>query len=193
MGTRDLTEATTSATARGDLLHQVAHIYSMTPDTVPYQNGKTYSYFAVTLIPRAIWPDKPETGSANNFFAVAYGVSTEEGVKTSTFGVSLLGEAFINFGWLGVVFVMLLQGIVLGLFEHMFAGPRSGPGGTAVFIAFFIFFLNGIGSSAEMMFGGVLQNLICGSALLWWARDNGVRSLVKTHLGRMPEPTKSPT
>lgn len=187
-GSRGISEATTSATARGDLLHQVAHIYSMTPSVVPYQNGDTYSYFLVALIPRAIWPNKPATGNANNFFAVAYGVSTEEGVKTSTFGVSLLGESFINFGWFGVVLVMMVVGMVLGLLEFMFAGPQSGPGGAAVFIAFFIFFLNGIGSSAEMMFGGILQNLICGTALLWWARDNTAVSQRRSSLlpARLP-------
>ena len=112
-GARTFTEATSSATERGDFIHQVAHINSMTPAVIPYQYGETYSYFAVAFIPRILWPNKPLTGNANSFFAVAYGISTEEGVKTSTFGVSLLGEAFINFGWFGVVLVMMFQGIVL--------------------------------------------------------------------------------
>ncbi len=169
-GNRGLVEATSSATGRGDFIHQVAHIHSLTPSVIPYQFGETYSFFAVAIIPRIVWPDKPTVGSANNFYAVTYGITTEEGVERTTFGVSLLGEAFINFGWLGPIFIMMFQGIILSLLQHSFGESRSGAGGQAVFLAFFVFFLNGIGSSAEVMFGGILQNLICSCTLLWWAR-----------------------
>lgn len=174
-GSRDLAEATSSATSRADFIHQVAYIYSMTPSVVPYQYGKTYSFFAVSFIPRILWPDKPTAGSANGFYAVTYGVTSEEGAKTTTFGVSILGEAFINFGWAGVVFVMLLQGILIGALQYSFGTYESGPGGQAVFLAFFVYFLNGIGSSAEIMFGGILQNLICGYLILLWAREKPIR------------------
>jgi hypothetical protein len=174
-GSRDLAEATSSATSRADFIHQVAHIYSMTPSAVHYQYGKTYSFFAVSFIPRILWPDKPTAGSANGFYAVTYGVSTEEGARTTTFGVSILGEAFMNFGWAGVVFVMLLQGILIGALHYSFGSYESGPGGQAVFLAFFVYFLNGIGSSAEIMFGGILQNLICGYLILLWARERPIR------------------
>jgi hypothetical protein len=174
-GSRDLTEATSSASDRADFIHQVAHIYSMTPSEVPYQYGKSYSFFAVALIPRIIWPDKPLSGSANGFYAVTYGVTSEEGVKTTTFGVSILGEAFMNFGWAGVVLIMLFQGILIGAMQHSFGGQISGPGGQAVFLAFFVYFLNGIGSSAEIMFGGIIQNLICGYLILLWAREKPIR------------------
>jgi hypothetical protein len=174
-GSRDLTEATSSATSRADFIHQVAHIYSMTPTVVPYQYGKTYSFFAVAFIPRIVWPDKPTAGSANEFYAVTYGVTSEEGAKTTTFGVSILGEAFMNFGWAGVILVMLLQGILIGALQHAFGGQVSGPGGQAVFLAFFVYFLNGIGSSAEIMFGGILQNLICGYLILLWARQKPIK------------------
>lgn len=170
-GSHDLGEATSSATGRADFIHQVAHIHSMTPSVVPYQYGETYSYFAVALIPRVLWPNKPQAGNANGFYAVTYGLTSEEGAKITTFGISILGEAFINFGWLGVALIMLVQGLVISLLERMFGGLASGPGGQAVFIAFFIFFLNGIGSSAEIVFGNILQNLLCGYFLLLWARE----------------------
>lgn len=170
-GNRSLTEATAGAVGRTDFIHQVAHIHSMTPSVIPYQNGETYSYFLVSFIPRILWPDKPLTGTANAFYAVTYGITDEEGARTTTFGVSLLGEAFINFGWIGVVLIMLLQGLIISILEHIFGGLKSGPGGQAVFIAFFVFFLNGIGSSAEILFGNILQNLICGYFVLRWARQ----------------------
>ena len=170
-GNRDISEATSSATGRADFIHQVAYIYSMTPSVVPYQYGKTYSFFLVSFIPRIIWPDKPTAGSANGFYAVTYGITSEEGAKTTTFGVSILGEAFMNFGWAGVVLIMLVQGILIGAMQHSFGGKVSGPGGQAVFLCFFVYLLNGIGSSAEIMFGGILQNLLLGYVLLLWARE----------------------
>ena len=170
-GERDAAEATSSATSRMDLIHQFAHIYSYTPEIVPYQYGGTYSYFAVALIPRAIWPEKPQAGGANVFYAVAYNITSEEGAKKSTFGVSLLGEGYINFGLFGVVSIMALQGAVLILLQLIFGGPRSGAGGQAVFLAFFVFFLNGVGTSAEIFFGNILQNLLCSCVLLIWARE----------------------
>lgn len=175
-GTRNIGEATASASGRADFIHQVAHIHSMTPSVIPYQYGETYSYFAVALIPRVLWPDKPVAGNANGFFAVTYGLTSEEGAKTTTFGVSILGESFINFGWAGVVLIMLFQGLLIGALERMFGGLTSGPGGQAVFIAFFVFFLNGIGSSAEIVFGNILQNLLCGYFLLLWARERPEKS-----------------
>lgn len=187
-GRRNLAEATSSATSRADFIHQVAYIYSMTPDEVPYQYGRTYSYFAVALIPRALWPGKPQAGSANTFFATTYGLLTEEGAKTTTFGMSLLGEAFINFGWAGVVFVMLIQGLAIAALERMFGSRKSGAGGQAVFIAFFVFFLNGIGSSAEILFGNILQNLFLGYLLLWWAREKRKRSRLELTLQRPVAP-----
>ncbi|HEX8149716.1 MAG TPA: hypothetical protein VF591_21230 [Pyrinomonadaceae bacterium] len=170
-GDRELADATSDVTSRTDLIHQFAHIYSLTPEIVPFQYGGTYSYFAVALIPRAVWPDKPQAGSANSFFAVAYNITTEEGVTRTTFGVSLLGEGYINFGIPGVVFIMALQGVILIILQHIFGGAKSGAGGQAVFLAFFIFFLNGVGTSAEIFFGNIVQNLLCSCFLLWWARE----------------------
>ncbi len=175
-GSRDLAEATSSATGRADFIHQVAHIYSMTPSVIPYQYGRTYSFFLVSFIPRILWPDKPTVGSANAYYAVTYGITSEEGAKTTSFGVSILGEAFMNFGWAGVVLLMLIQGILIGAMQHSFGGRVSGPGGQAVFLCFFVYFLNGIGSSAEIMFGGILQNLLLGYLLLLWAREKPSKS-----------------
>lgn len=175
-GDRDLSEATSGATLRTDLIHQVAHIHAMTPAVVPHQHGETYSYFFVALIPRILWPEKPVAGTANSFFGISYGLQTEESAKTTTFGVSILGESYINFGWAGVGVIMLLQGLLLGVLHHVFGDPRSGPGGQAVFLAFFVFFLNGIGSSAEILFGNLLQNLVCGYFLLVWAREKHVQA-----------------
>ncbi|OLE51009.1 MAG: hypothetical protein AUG51_24890 [Acidobacteria bacterium 13_1_20CM_3_53_8] len=164
-------ESASDTTSRTDLIHQFTYIYASTPSRVPYQYGESYKYFAVALIPRALWPGKPEANNANNFYAINYGVSTEQVLESTTFGVTLIGEGYMNFGFFGVLLVMFMQGAILSLLEQIFAGPKAGAGGWAIFIASFVFFLNGIGSSAEVMFGAILQNLIFSSILLWWVRE----------------------
>jgi hypothetical protein len=88
-----------------------------------------------------------------------------------------MGEGFINFGPVGVAMVMMVLGAVLALMERTFGSERSGVGGQAIFLAVFISFLNGIGSSAEQMFGGSVQNLICSAFLIAWAR--GIPSIAR--------------
>jgi hypothetical protein len=169
-GEQSLTESTEQVASRTDLIHQFALVRSLTPSEIPYQHGATYTYFLVTLIPRAIWPEKPEAGSANKFFGVNYGLTTERGAERSTFGVSLLAEGYINFGWVGVILIMVFQGAFLTLLQRLFGEPRSGEGGQAVYVSFLVFFLNGIGSSADMLFGNVIQGALFSCALLWWMR-----------------------
>ncbi len=176
-GKRSLVESTADASSRTDLIHSFAHIYSFTPSIVPYQYGATYSYLTVAWIPRAIWPEKPIANYANNFYAVEYGISTEEGVKTSSFGATLMGEGFINFGVVGVAVVMIVLGLAISLMERVFGSEKSGVGGQAVFLAVFVYFLNGIGTSAELLFGGLVQNLVCGALIIALAK--GATSIVR--------------
>jgi hypothetical protein len=166
-----LSQSTEQATSRMDLIHQFALVCSLTPSEVPYQYGATYSYFLVTLIPRAIWPGKPEAGASNKFFGVSYGLTTEEGAARTTFGVNLVAESYINFGWAGVLSIMAIQGAFLCLLQRVFGEDNSGAGGQAVYVSFFVFFLNGIGSSADMLFGNILQSALLSCALLWWMRE----------------------
>ncbi|MCU1265057.1 MAG: hypothetical protein JWM21_1375 [Acidobacteria bacterium] len=169
-GRRDLAESTSDASVRTDLIHTFAHIYSLTPSVVPYQYGDTYRYLTITWVPRILWPEKPIANAANNYYAVAYDISTEEGVKTSSFGATLMGEGYMNFGIAGVVILMAFLGLVTSLLEDVFAGAQSGAGGQAIFLATFVYFLNGIGTSAEMLFGALIQNLVASCILLWWVR-----------------------
>lgn len=168
-------EAVAQLLSRTSMIDILALVYETTPESVPYLTGETYSYFAYSLVPRAFWPEKP-VASANKTLAVEYGLTTSEGAERSTFGVSLIGEGYANFGWAGSVLVMALLAIVLLALQRVFTTPRSGPGGYALFLSFFIFFLNGLGSSLEILFGNLLQNVVVSYLLIYWVIDHGAKS-----------------
>jgi hypothetical protein len=120
---------------RLSLLPLGAAVLERTPDSVPYQNGKLYSYMLVTLIPRALWPDKPSFNEANQFVQVSYGLTQTKDLDRTSISIGVLVEAYINFGWPGVVVIMFLMGVFFAVFQAIFLMPRSPVLFTAIGIA----------------------------------------------------------
>ena len=77
---------------------------------------------------------------------------------------------------------MAVQGAFICLLQAVFGDARSGLGGQAVFVAFFVYFLNGIGSSAEIIFGNLFQNMLVSVILLWLVRKKPKPSFPQGHL-----------
>ena len=112
--------------SRFSLLQQTANVMELTPDSVPYQYGSLYSYIAVTFIPRFMWPDKPSVNDANHWYQVSYGLTEPGNLSSVSIAVGTVAESYINFGWLGPVFIMLPLGIFLGSFQRFFLHANSG-------------------------------------------------------------------
>jgi hypothetical protein len=111
---------------RLSLLQQTANVMESTPDRVPYQNGRLYSYMLVTFVPRFLWPDKPSVNDSNRWYQVAYRLTMRSDLNGVSIGVGYLPESYINFGWFGPPVVMFCLGIFLGLFDKLLLSPRSG-------------------------------------------------------------------
>jgi hypothetical protein len=111
---------------RLSLLQQTANVMESTPDRVPYQNGRLYSYMLVTFVPRFLWPDKPSVNDSNRWYQVAYRLTMRNDLNGVSIAVGYLPESYINFGWFGPPVVMFCLGILLGLFDKIFLCPRSG-------------------------------------------------------------------
>jgi hypothetical protein len=143
---------------RASLLGQVAHVLELTPSQVPFQNGQTYSYLAITLIPRFIWPEKPSVSEANRFYQIAYGLTPEKDLDKTSIAVGSMAEGYINFGWLGVIFVMLGIGAILRIYEVICLTNRSNTLLLAIGIALLPTFLAIEGQLAQYL-AGTLQNI----------------------------------
>lgn len=150
--------------ARFDLIHKFAYVREMTPRYLPYYEGITYQYMLISWIPRVVWPDKPVASESNQIVDVDYGLKFPQQTSTNI-GIGQLPEAYVNFGVAGIVVVMFLQGLVFGLINHLYNGPRS-DGGRAIYVSIMVFFLNGIGSSTAIWFGALAQNLLANTLIL---------------------------
>ena len=111
---------------RLSLLQQTANVMESTPERVPYQNGRLYSYMLVTFVPRVFWPDKPSVNDSNRWYQVAYRVTGRNDLNGVSIAVGYLPESYINFGWFGPPVVMFCIGVLLGLFDKILLRPRSG-------------------------------------------------------------------
>ena len=121
-----LKDAIIPSVSRVSLLNQTANVVEMTPSVVPYQYGHLYSYLGVTLIPRFLWPGKPSMSEANQFYQVAYGLTSEDNLASTSIGVGFLAESYISFAWPGVVGIMFLLGIFFDFYQNFFFSRDSG-------------------------------------------------------------------
>ena len=83
------------------------------PSEHMYSFGKAIFWDTlVTIIPRAIWPNKPLAW--NNSLNTAMRVSTQDFVVTK-YGMAVpsLGEYYVDFGFIGTILMCFLMGIVL--------------------------------------------------------------------------------
>jgi hypothetical protein len=149
---------------RTSLLTQVAHVIDLTPSQVPFQNGATYKYLAVTFIPRFLWPDKPSVNEANRFYQVAYAMTTETGLEDVSIAVGFLAEGYINFGWAGVIGIMFATGLALGVYERTLGLINSSSLFLGIGLALIPGFLT-IESQLGQYFGGVIQQALLAAAV----------------------------
>ena len=151
---------------RVSLLQQTAHVLDLTPDVVPFQRGRLYSYMLVTFIPRAIWPDKPSVNEANQFYQVAYGLTDPDQLNTVSIAVGTVAESFINFGWWGPFLIMIPLGVFFDYFQHAFLARDSGAVLNAIGIALLPTFL-GLESQLAQYLAGILQSIVVVLIVLW--------------------------
>jgi hypothetical protein len=115
-----------ASTSRFSLLQQSSNVMDLTPSSVPYQGWKMYAYMAYTLIPRAIWKEKPTVNDANRFYQVAYGMTTERNLDSVSIGGGVLAEGYISFGWIGAALVMAFVGVVLDCVSALLLSRDAG-------------------------------------------------------------------
>lgn len=84
-------------------------------------------YIPGALIPRFLWPDKPNL-DRGPYFSAKLGLADDASSATSSTGQTAAGELYWHFGWPGVFIGMYLLGIAVAGLVWRCAGddPRSG-------------------------------------------------------------------
>lgn len=94
--------------------------------------GESLSDFWIALVPRYLWPEKPEvTAVATRLYAKVFAAE-----ETSALAPTYTAEAYWNLGWVGVVMVSVILGLELGWLSRMwldFMGGQATRLGILVF------------------------------------------------------------
>tara|TARA_A100001388_G_C28764034_1_gene499568 strand:- start:226 stop:1722 length:1497 start_codon:yes stop_codon:yes gene_type:complete len=88
-------------------------ITELTPEKVPYFNGKSYIPLLTKPIPRIIWAEKPKE-EFGRYFGIAYKILNPNDKQTS-WNTPVLNEFYINFGQIGIIVGMFLMGCLFAI------------------------------------------------------------------------------
>lgn len=102
-----------------DTFFNTAFIVSKFPTPWEFYYGETYVSVPVAIIPRSLWPEKPVSLASQLGLMVRYnyrGFDDELWRRANMFSLSpgFVGEAYANFGLLGVVCLSILLGALAG-------------------------------------------------------------------------------
>ena len=101
-----------------EMFRELLFVSHAVAEGMDLQLGYTYFTQLVNPIPRAIWPDKP-VADAGLLLARAYGAVDKNGEPTMTVSPGFLGEAYLNFGLLGLVLVPALAGVLVRAWDEL--------------------------------------------------------------------------
>ena len=112
--------------SKGNNFYRLSHSFNSllilvkkTPNEIGYLKGETYVILISKFIPRIIWKNKPSDTLANKI-GRKYNVLNKGDYLTS-WNVPIINEAYINFGYSGVIFIMLILGILIRFFTNFFS------------------------------------------------------------------------
>jgi hypothetical protein len=86
-----------------------------------HREGYTGFYYGSSvplwsLVPRVVWPEKPEIGGGLNLVSQFTGIEFADGTSVGTGHVL---EFYMNFGWHGILFGFLLLGFVIARLDQL--------------------------------------------------------------------------
>ena len=129
----------------------------LTPKYVPFLKGESYSDILWKLIPRYIYPNKPNPRWGNEFGHL-YSIIGEADNSTSI-NFPQMVEMYANYGYLGVVVGMFIIGIVYRVICKLINGIDSGEWMTIMASLIYSTLFN-IDSNLLLVFGSLLYRIL---------------------------------
>lgn len=114
VGTRPPEDGETILT-RLSIIPQLSNIVRLTEKN-GYYDGVTLSYLGYVFIPRFLWPEKPLI-KQGQWFALEIGAAHKErsGKANNSVNMTVPGELYLNFGWLGMLLGCVAFGWLLAI------------------------------------------------------------------------------
>ncbi|MGI8497802.1 MAG: hypothetical protein ACR2OG_09510 [Gemmatimonadaceae bacterium] len=114
--TREAAAHKETVLSRLTTFNQLSQIRRVVDEDGFYQ-GKTLSYLAYAFMPRFLFPDKPRI-QRGSWFAVRIGqaMETENGWFNNAVNMTVQGELYLNWGWIGIMLGLPLYGLALAVF-----------------------------------------------------------------------------
>lgn len=156
-GLESYSVALETAEQRASHLELLADVMEQTPAVVPFWNGETYASVLWTLIPRFLYPNKPQKRVGQEF-GHRYGILEETDLSTSVNLPHQVVEMYINFGKAGVVLGMLVIGTLYRAISVLLGRPGAGERSLIIGCTICAILLNQ-DSDFSLVFGGVVYCL----------------------------------
>jgi hypothetical protein len=102
-------------------------VAALVPEQQNYLLGTTYVAALAFWVPRSIWRDKPRGAGAHAAALLYGGRTTMDGYAGGGYPVDGPAEAYWNFGYLGVLAVFGLFGMVLGAISRWVCRDPGNP------------------------------------------------------------------
>lgn len=148
----------------------IGNAMTTVPTHVNYANGEVLLSFLVPLVPRPLWPGKPQTGGHENIRRF----TTLPQLENTSINLSPLGEGYVNFGYGGILF-SLLYGLVLGgCFQLVFAVADRAP---SAVLWLPMLFMGCLTMETDLLstWGSLLNAAIFIVLLFWLLKQIGIR------------------
>jgi hypothetical protein len=118
-----------------------------------YYEGFVSAPMVVALVPRFLWPDKPQI-KLGQWFAVETETAyiTESGQANNSINMTIMGEMYLDFGWIGVLIGCILYGMFMAVLWNsveFFASPYNLLG--ILFGGYILVFSFGIGADLQIV------------------------------------------
>ena len=158
-------------------LTTLVELIDLTPDPQPYRYGATYIPLLTKWIPRLLWQAKPRE-TLGNEWARTYGLTSSDDFSYS-YNLPWIAEMYMNFGFLGVLGVSFLIGLLFYFFKFAMCCSGSSPGK----LAFGVLLMTPLmfpESNLSLVLGGVMVGGILLSVFAFFVSKLMPKLLLRT-------------
>jgi hypothetical protein len=146
-------------------------LVALTMYTVPrkfqFANGETiWQSVAAAIVPRFLWPDKPEAGGKAN-------LKRFWGVTISGFSMNIgpMGEAYANFGTFGGVIYMFFYGLFFNVMLTIILKKAERRPTLVLWIPFLFFYAIGVETDLLTTMGSLIKGAMFTVIIFWVFRS----------------------